>query len=262
MTTPSDHLSLVTAVDAGKGRGTSWTAPIREHRGSPCCARLPVYSPSPKAHQGGVPCLSASLTSVIPLVHTIHKGFPPHPLPQGRRRRVRAFAPSFNIHRWPPLSGEADPSSNRTCGFPTSGSPTTVAHTGRDLAVSVFFAVDSSYPRKGRSAFLGLVANRTLSNPQSIENLSKWPPFPFPPGCAVPYGTSVLCRPPTPCSVQERGLAVIALPSCVGSWTSQGLTGSVTVLSFGAIPKHPTGYAVVLLVPSSLSAAIPAQPPR
>ena len=36
------------------------------------------------------------------------------------------------------------------------------------------------------------------------------------------------------------------------SWTRQGLAGSVTVLSFGAIPNHPTRYVAVLLVPSSL----------
>lgn len=48
-------------------------------------------------------------------------------------------------------------------------------------------------------------------------------------------------------------MAVIALPTLWNSWTRQGLTGSIAILSLGAIPKHPTGYAAVLLVPFSLS---------
>ncbi len=42
-------------------------------------------------------------------------------------------------------------------------------------------------------------------------------------------------------------------PTSCDHRTRQGLTGSIAVLSLGAIPKHPTGYAAVLLVPFSLS---------
>lgn len=76
-------LSLVTADGLGEGlrrAAIPWMVPNDDE--AVIRGRSPVYSTDPNAHQGGSPCLSCSLRKLVLIVHTIHKGFPPHPLPQ------------------------------------------------------------------------------------------------------------------------------------------------------------------------------------
>ena len=93
--------------------------------------------------------------------------------------------------------------------------------------------------KKGRSAFLGFVANRTLSNVTVHRKPVEVAALPLPAGVCCSGGTSVLFRPPTPCPTRWRGMGRHGLALLLwATRTRQGLTGSVQNLSKRAIPNH------------------------
>ena len=145
-------------------------------------------------------------------------------------------------------------SSNRTCGFPTSGSPTIVAPLGaRVVTILVSSMGGSRWPVRAVAVARPCGPSCLARDHLRVRTYRSDGPSPSRPvllsGAVLRYYACL--RLPVPPS--GEGLAVVALLCFFDHRTRQGLTGSVAVFSLGAIRNHPPGSAAVLLVPCAPS---------